>query len=144
MNKKGLSLVEITISMAILILVMLPAFLVFSSGNQGIQMTETEFRAQSAALELMEQTISLPFNMIKAGVYGEDEIKNGGDFSDTGVKYHLSFDSDYKLKMTVEDIVRNNRVFYKKVIVNVNYPITKGSDQKRDFSVKVIINNDTI
>ena len=88
--------------------------------------------------------ISLPFNMIKAGVYGEDEIKNGGDFSDTGVKYHLSFDSDYKLKMTVEDIVRNNRVFYKKVIVNVNYPITKGSDQKRDFSVKVIINNDTI
>ena len=144
MGKKALSLVEITISMAILILVMLPSFLAFSSGNQGIQMTESEFRAHSAALELMEQTISLPFNMIKAGSYGEEQIKDGAYFSDTKAKYHLSFSSDYKLSMTVEDIFKNNRVYFKKVVVNVKYPITKGSEQKKNFCVKVIINNDNI
>ena len=144
MGKKALSLVEITISMAILIVVMLPSFLAFSSGSQGIQMTESEFRAHSAALELMEQTISLPFDMIKSGFYEENTIKNGANFADTDAKYHLSFSSDYKLSMTVEDIVKNNRVFFKKVTVNVNYPITKNSDQKKNFSIKVIINNDNI
>ncbi|MBR4330132.1 MAG: hypothetical protein IKO19_00280 [Candidatus Riflebacteria bacterium] len=144
MRKKALSLVEITISMAILIMVMLPSFLAFSSGSHGIQMTESEFRAHSAALELMEQTISLPFNMIKPGFYEEDVIKNGANFADTDAKYHLSFSSDYKLSMTIEDIVKNNKVFFKKVTVNVKYPVTKNSDQKKDFSIKVIINNDNI
>ena len=144
MRKKALSLVEITISMAILILVMLPSFLAFSSGSQGIQMTESEFRAHSAALELMEQTISLPFNMIKPGFYEENAIKNGANFADTEAKYHLSFSSDYKLSMTVEDIVKSNKVFFKKITVNVKYPMTKNSDQKKDFSIKVIINNDNI
>lgn len=144
MRKKALSLVEITISMAILIMVMLPSFLAFSSGSQGIQMTESEFRAHSAALELMEQTISLPFNMIKPGFYEEDAIKDGANFADTDAKYHLSFSSDYKLSMTVEDIVKNNKVFFKKITVNVKYPMTKNSDQKKDFSIKVIINNDNI
>ena len=144
LRKKALSLVEITISMAILIVVMLPSFLAFSSGSQGIQMTESEFRAHSAALELMEQTISLPFYMVKAGFYGEDEIKNGAKFADTEAKYHLSFGSEYKLNMLVEDIVKNKRVVFKRVTVNVNYPITKNSEQKKDFSIKVIINNDNI
>ena len=144
MRKKALSLVEITISMAILIMVMLPSFLAFSSGSQGIQMTESEFRAHSAALELMEQTISLPFNMIKPGFYEEDAIKDGANFADTDAKYHLSFSSDYKLSMTVEDIVKNNKVFFKKITVNVKYPMTKNSDQKKDFNIKVIINNDNI
>ena len=143
-GKRALSLVEITISMAILILVMLPSFLAFSSGSQGIQMTESEFRAHNAALELMEQTISLPFNMIKPGFYEEDVIKNGANVADTDAIYHLSFSSDYKLSMTVEDIVKNNKVFFKKVTVNVKYPITKNSDKKKDFSIKVIINNDNI
>ena len=108
MKNKGLSLVEITISMAIMIIVMLPAFLTFSSGNQNIQMTESEFRAHSAALELMEQTISLPFDMLKAGFYSEEEIKNGAKFADTDAMYHLSFDDDYKLSMNIEDIIKNN------------------------------------
>ena len=63
-KKRGLSLVEITLSMAILIIVMLPTFMTFSSGSRGIQMTDAEFRAHSAAIELMEQTMSLPFDML--------------------------------------------------------------------------------
>ena len=144
MKNKGLSLVEITISMAILILVMLPSFLTFSFGNQNIQMTESEFRAHSAALELMEQIISLPFDMLKAGFYSEDEIKNGAKFADTEVLYHLSFDEDYKLSMNIEDIEKNNRIYFKKVSVTVKYPLTKNSNQMKNFNIKVIINNDNI
>ena len=144
MKNKGLSLVEITISMAIMILVMLPSFLTFSSGNQNIQMTESEFRAHSAALELMEQTISLPFDMLKAGFYSEEEIKNGAKFADTEALYHLSFDDDYKLSMNIEDIIKNNRIYFKKVSVTVKYPLTKNSNQMKSFSVKVIVNNDNI
>ncbi len=142
MKNKGLSLVEITISMAILILVMLPSFLAFSSGNQGIQITESEFRAHNAAIELVEQTISLPFNMIKSGFYDENEIVDGANFADTPAVFHLSFSSDYKPNMHIEDIVRDNKVVFKKITVTINYPITKLSEQRKDFCVKVIVNND--
>ncbi len=143
MKNKGLSLVEITISMGILILIMLPSFLAFSSGNQGIKMTDSEFRAHNAAIELIEQTISLPFNMIKSGVYDEKDIVDGNNFADTPAVFHLSFDSDYQPRMTIEDLERDRKIVFKKVTVTINYPITKGSDQRKDFTLKVIINNDT-
>lgn len=144
MKRKALSLVEITLSMAILIIVMLPSFLAFSSGNRGIQMTDAEFRAHSAAIELMEQTISLPFDMIKAGLYEKESIVDGGKFGDTQAVFHLSFSSEYQPQILVEDIVRDSKVIFKKITVTINYPMTKGSGTRRDFSVKVIINNDTI
>lgn len=141
---KGLSLVEITISMSILILIMLPSFMAFSSGNQGILMTDSEFRAHSAALELLEQTMSLPFDMLKTGYYESDAIVDGANFADTPVVYHLSFGSEYKPTMSIEDIKKNNKVIFKKITVSIKYPITKGSSQERDFSIKVIVNNDGI
>lgn len=143
-KRKALSLVEITISMAILILVMLPSFLAFSSGNQGIQMTDSEFRAHNAAIELVEQTISLPFDMIKSGQYDESDIVDGANFADTPAVFHLSFSSEFKPKMLIEDIVKNNKVVFKKITVTINYPVTKLSKQRKDFSVKVIINNDSV
>ena len=141
---KGLSLVEITISMAILILIMLPSFLAFSSGNQGIQMTESEFRAHNAAIEIVEQIISLPFNMVKTGFYDENTLFDGAKFADTPAIFHLSFNSDYRPKLLIEDIVKNNKVVFKKITVTINYPVTKLSNQRKDFNVKVIINNDTL
>ena len=143
-KNKGLSLVEITISMAILILVMLPSFLAFSSGNQGLQLTESEFRAHNAAIELIEQTISLPFDMIKPGYYEESDIIDGANFADTPAIYHLSFSSEYKPKMLIEDITKDNKVVFKKITVTINYPVAKLSEQRKDFSVKVIINNDNV
>ncbi len=144
MKSKGLSLVEITISMAILILVMLPSFLAFSSGNQGLQLTESEFRAHNAAIELIEQTISLPFDMIKPGYYEESDIIDGANFADTPAIYRLSFSSEYKPRMLIEDITKDNKVVLKKITVTINYPVAKLSEQRKDFSVKVIINNDNI
>lgn len=141
-KRLGLSLIEITISVALLILVMLPSFMVFSSGNQGIQMTESEFRAHTAALELMEQLISLPFNMLKSGYYEEEAIVEGSDFADTKAKFHLSFGSEYKPSIFIEEIKKSNKVAFKKVTVNIKFPITKGSDKERELSVKVIVNND--
>lgn len=143
-KRKGLSLIEITMSMGILILIMLPSFMAFSSGNQGIQMTETEFRAHSSALELMEQIISLPFEMIKPGFYESSEITDGANFADTPALYHISFTPEYKPSLQIEDIIKNNKVAFKKITVSIKYPLTKGSAQERDFTIKVIINNDRI
>ena len=143
-NRKALSLVEITISMSLLILVMLPSFWAFSSGNQGIQMTDSEFRAHSAAIEIMEQTISLPFYMLKAGVYNKDSIVDGKKFGKTEAVFHLSFSNDFQPQMIIEDIVRNKMVVFKKITVTINYPVTRGSEMRRDFSIKVIVNNDNI
>ena len=142
--KRGLSLVEITISMAILILVMLPSFLAFSSGNQGLQMTESEFRAHSAALELMEQTLSLPFSMLPAGFYTNNQIADKKNFADTPAIFHLSFSSDNKPTMQIEDIKKNGKLLFKKIKVSIKYPVAKGSDKEREFSIQVIVNNDGI
>ncbi len=143
MKNKGLSLVEIIISMTILILIMLPSFLAFSSSNQGILLTDAEFRAHNAAIELVEQIISLPFNMIKPGVYDEKEIIDGNKFADTPAVFHLSFSSEYQPKMTIENIEKDRKIVFKKVTVTINFPIAKGSNQRKDFSLKVIVNNDT-
>lgn len=143
-KKRGLSLVEITLSMAILIIVMLPTFMTFSSGSRGIQMTDAEFRAHSAAIELMEQTMSLPFYMLKAGTYDESEIIDGANFADTAAVYHLSFGSEYKPKLVIEDIKKNNVVAFKKITVTIRCPMMKGAEKEREFTVKVMVNNDNI
>ena len=109
MNKhscRGLSLVEIMLSMGILVVIMLPVFMTFSSGNRSMQVTESEFRTHTAALELMEQLISLPFGLIKAGSYKAGQIVDGQPFANSPVLFRLSQNPDLQPELNISEIKR--------------------------------------
>jgi hypothetical protein len=143
-RKNGLSLVEIILSMGILAMIMLPVFMTFSSGNANIQITESEFRAHTAALELMEQIISLPFNLIKAGSYDAAKIVDGGAFADSPILFRLSENPDLKPFLQVEEVKRGEKIVFKKITVKIAYPSARASGRMRDFTLKTLVANENI
>ena len=146
MNKQrcGLSLVEIVLSMGILAMIMLPVFMTFSSGNTNIQVTEGEFRAHTAALELMEQIISLPFNLIRPGSYAAAQIIDGGLFAGGPVLFRLTSDPDLKHSLKIEEVKRDNKILFKKITVTVAYPSARATDRLREFTLKTLVANENI
>lgn len=143
-HRTGLSLIEIVLSMGILSLIMLPVFMTFSSGNINIQVTESEFRAHTAALELMEQIISLPFKLIKAGEYDSGQIIEGRSFAGSPVIFRISDNPDLKPALKIEEIKRENKVVFKKITVTIAYPSARASDRMRDFTLKTLVANEDI
>lgn len=147
MNKncrRGISLIEIMLSMGILAVIMLPVFMTFSSGNMSIQVTEAEFRAHTAALELMEQIVSLPFNLIRAGSFDAGKIHEGGSYAGSPVVFRVSADPELKSELKVEEIKRDNKVIFKKITVKVLYPAARNSEKKREFTLKTLVANENI
>jgi hypothetical protein len=147
MNKQqrnGLSMLEIVFSVGILALIMLPVFMTFSSGNRHMQMTEAEFRAHTAAIELMEQIISLPFAQIKSGDYQNEEIADGARFAETPILFRLTPVDDISRTMKIEDIKRNDKVPFKKVTVTIKFAAAPGSKQIREFFMKALVANENL
>lgn len=147
MNNKyraGLSLIEIVLSMGILSLIMLPVFMTFSSGNVNMQVTESEFRAHTAALELMEQIVSLPFNLIKTGEYDSAQIADGRSFAKSPVVFRLSENPELRPSLKIEEIKRENKIVFKKITVKIAYPSARISDKTREFTLKTLVANENI
>ncbi|PKL42349.1 MAG: hypothetical protein CVV41_14510 [Candidatus Riflebacteria bacterium HGW-Riflebacteria-1] len=143
-QRQGLSMLEIVFSVGILALIMLPVFMTFSSGNRNIMLTESEFRAHTAALELMEQIVSLPFKQIRSGEYEDGEIVDGGPFAAGPVLFKLSPAEDLWRDLKIEDIKRENKVVFKKVTVTIKFAAAKNSDRIREFFMKTLVANENL
>lgn len=147
MNRKegrsGLSLIEIVLSMGILSLIMLPVFMTFSSGNVNIQVTESEFRAHTAALELMEQIVSLPFNLIKPGSYDSSQVVDGAQIAKSPVIFKIAPADELKPSLKIEEIKRDNKVVFKKITVKIGFPSARAADKPREFTLKTLVANES-
>lgn len=139
-----MSLVEIILSMGILSMIMLPVFMTFSSGNANIQITESEFRAHTAALELMEQIVSLPFNLIRAGSYDASQITDGGAFANSPVLFRRTDNPELKPSLKIEEVKRGDKIVFKKITVKIAYPSARASDKVREFILKTLVANENI
>lgn len=137
-------MLEIVFSVGILALIMLPVFMTFSSGNRNIMLTEGEFRAHTAALELMEQIVSLPFKQIITGEYADTEITDGGPFAAGPVLFKLTPAKDLWRELKIEDIKRDNKVVFKKVTVTIKFTAAKNSDRIREFFMKTLVANENL
>ncbi|PKL50297.1 MAG: hypothetical protein CVV42_03315 [Candidatus Riflebacteria bacterium HGW-Riflebacteria-2] len=137
-------MIEIVFSIGILALIMLPVFMTFSSGNRNIQLTDSEFRAHTAAIELMEQIVSLPFGQIKSGEYDSDTIIDGGQFADGPVLFKLSPVEDLRHTLKIEDIKRDGKTLFKKVTVTIKFAAAPGSDRIREFFMKTLVANENL
>ncbi|MDD3002191.1 MAG: hypothetical protein PHF29_10590 [Candidatus Riflebacteria bacterium] len=140
-NKNGISLIEIIVATGLLAAVLAPVFLIFSSGNRNMEMTEAEFRAHNCAIEIMEQIISIPYKHIKSGSYTSSEVKNGLSFANSPILYKISENYDSELK--IEDIKDSGKSIFKKIIVKISYQPTKNSAIKRSFTLKTMVANET-
>jgi len=141
-RQRGISLVEILISMGILGLILVPVFFTFSSGNRNVMISENEFRAHTAALEIIEQLISLPFRHIPIGTFSSADICGEDPERQMVIPFKVSSNPDFKPEVIVTEIVKNNRVKFKKIVVNMNYPASKTEKRERKFSLKTLVANE--
>ena len=139
-KKLGFTLIEVVVAAAVFAAVSIPIFFVFGSSQKNLQMTEAEFRAHNAALEVMEQTLSNPFKLIKAGVYGSDVVKNGEKFG-LGV-FEFRRSSDLPCEIVIDDISQNGKILFKKITVSVEYMPTNGGTQTRKTVLKTMVANE--
>lgn len=142
MNKfnSGLSLLEIVIAMGVLAAIIIPVFAIFSASSSNLDMTETDFRAHNAAIELMEQVIGLPFKYLKAGSYTANEIKNGLSIADSEILYEIS--GEHEAELFIEDIRDEKRIAFKKVGVRINYFSHRAQTHKKSFEINTLVANE--
>jgi hypothetical protein len=142
-NKKGISLIELTISLGIFAVILLPVFFTFSSGSQNLMVTETEFRAHANALELMEQLISLPFELIPVGSFNSAQIKGEDELQKPQIPFKITENKDYKPKVAISEIKKNNKVVFKKISVSVDFPTSKVNKRNRKIEIKTLVANES-
>ncbi|MEW6709489.1 MAG: prepilin-type N-terminal cleavage/methylation domain-containing protein [Candidatus Riflebacteria bacterium] len=141
-ERSGISLVEIMVSMGILSLILIPVFFTFSSGNRNMMISENEFRAHTAALEIIEQLISLPFKHIPVGIFNSDAITGKTD-DDLGiVPFNVSENPDFKPEVKISEIKKNGRLRFKKIEVKIIYPAAKTDKRERKFVLKTLVANE--
>lgn len=140
MNKKGLSLIELMMAMGLLTALMLPVFFTFSTGTRNIQVTESEFRAHSAALELMEQIISLPFHHIPTGDFTAEQTKNGMPFGE--LTFKTSVNEGIDAEISIEELKRDGKVRFKKIAVTVSFLPSRHSEKSKKFTIKTLVANE--
>lgn len=141
-DKRGISLVEILISMGILSMILVPVFLTFSSGNRNVMVSESEFRAHAAALEIIEQLISLPFRQIPAGTFSSDEIRAIDPDKALPLPFNITDNPDFKPEVIITEIKKNDKVRFKKIQVNMTFPLAKTEKRERKFTLKTLVANE--
>ncbi|MGM0600318.1 MAG: PilW family protein [Candidatus Rifleibacteriota bacterium] len=142
-NRKGLSLIELTISLGIFAVILLPVFFTFSSGSQNLMVTDTEFRAHANALELMEQLISLPFELIPVGKFNSDQIKGIDEQQKPKIPFKITENKDFKPNVEINEIKKNNKVVFKKISVSINFPASKVNERNRKIEIKTLVANES-
>jgi prepilin-type N-terminal cleavage/methylation domain-containing protein len=143
-RKSGLSLIEIMLSLAIFAIILLPVFMTFSSGNKNIMITETEFRAHTAALEIMEQIISLPFELIPVGKFSSRQIKSDDPENPSPIPFNVTANSSFQPELEITPVKKNDKVRFKKISVIMKFPAAKTDKRERKIELKTLVANEEI
>ncbi|MBF0543540.1 MAG: type II secretion system protein [Candidatus Riflebacteria bacterium] len=141
-KNSGFSIIELLVAVAILGFSLLPIAFSFSAGTRGIQMGVDEFQAHSAALELLEQTISIPFSMLPCANFNNTQIQEGMPLSPSfPFKFRISPVPGIERELKIEDIVQNNLLRMKKVSVTISWQVPDRLT-KKSFTVKSLVANE--
>lgn len=139
-KNRAFTLIEVVVAAAVFAAVSIPIFYIFGSSQRNMQMTEAEFKAHNAAIEVMEQTLSIPFKYMKAGNYGKDVVKDEETFGESNIKFKRN--SDLPTELVIEDIVQDGKILFKKISVSVEYFPANGVTQSRKTVLKTMVANE--
>ena len=106
---RGVSLIEVLLAAGVLAAVMIPVMITFGSSNRGINMTSEEFIAHTAGIELLEQTMAVPFALLPTGNFPNDAIQDNHvmDAKQSPLKFRISPVVGIKLEREMETAARN-------------------------------------
>ncbi len=140
-----MSLVEILVAAGVLSLILLPVALSFSSGARGIQMTHEEMTAHQAAIELMEQLQSLPFALVPAGTWVNDQIRGGMRLvQNSPLTFQVTPLDGFERGLSITELSKDGRVRFKKIDISVSWKGQDGKGPARSFRVKGLLANETL
>jgi hypothetical protein len=146
-SRAGVSLVEILLAAGILAAVMVPVMITFGSSNRGIIMTADEFLAHTAAIELLEQTMAVPFAMLPTGNFTNEQIQDGKpiDLRQSPLKFRVSEVPGLVIEREVDItplLDAQNRLRFKKVDVRVRFSPADGKTKARVVDLKGLLANE--
>lgn len=139
-NRRAVTLVEILVAVGLLSAVMVPVLFSFSAGSRGLTMSAEDLTVHTAAIELLEQVMAAPFDLVPAGTFPNDRIRDGQPFSPaTPLRFHISDVPGIERELEIADITKNGRVSLKKATVTIALRSGDTKTQPRRFSIKCLL-----
>jgi len=138
--RRALTLVEILVAVGLLSAVMIPVMLTFGAGSRGLTMSAEDLTTHTAALELVEQMMAAPFDLVPTGVFSHDRIRDGQTMSPTTpLQFHVSDVPGIERRMTVSEVSKNGVVRFKKIVVTVTMAGRDAKGSGRSVTVKTLL-----
>lgn len=141
-SRSGVTLVEILVAVALLSTVMIPVLFSFTAGSRGLAMSAEDLTIHTAAIELLEQVMAAPFDLVPAGTYPNGRICDGQPFSPaTPLRFHISDVPGIERELEIAEITKNDRVCLKKATVTITLTLRpdESKAQARRFSLKCLL-----
>ncbi|NLI77639.1 MAG: type II secretion system protein [Candidatus Riflebacteria bacterium] len=146
MNKRrpALSLLEILIAVGVLAAMLTPVLFSFGAGTRGIQMTQEEFVAHNAALELLEQLCATPFRLIPLGSFTDAQLKDGLPMGPSHpLVFHVSPQAGLQRSLEIKEVKSGQLVRFKKIEVRIALLDRSGKPSGRVVTLKTLVANET-
>jgi len=138
--RRAVTLVEILVAVALLSTVMIPVLFSFSAGSRGLAMSAEDLTVHTAAIELLEQVMAAPFDLVPTGTFTNDRIRDDQPFSPaTPLRFHVSDVPGIERGLEIAEITKNGRVCMKKVEVTVTLTSGDAKTQSRSFTLKCLL-----
>ncbi len=139
-HRRALTLVEILVAVGLLSAVMIPVMLTFGAGSRGLTMSAEDLTTHTAALELVEQMMAAPFDLVPTGVFPHDRIRDNQAMSPaTPLRFHISDVPGIERRMTVSEVSKNGVVRFKKIAVTVTMTGQNAKGSGRSVTVKTLL-----
>jgi len=145
-SKTGISLIELVLAAGILAALMIPVTLSFSLSSSGIQMTSEELIAHAAAMELLEQTMAIPFKLLPTGTFSHEKIQdqNVMDPAQSPVKFRISpvKDIEIRRKLEISPVIQNGKTRFKKIEVEISWNPKERKNDNRKILFRSLLANE--
>ncbi len=144
-KKNGFTFLELLTALTLLALLLTPVLYLLQSSTRGIAMNRDEISAHSAAYELLEQLLSIPYEDLPVGTFDPaliSELQTTG--SGTAWPFHISNSGPFSRSLEISEFSSDNRARYKKITVTLSLPASIASGTGRTFSRTVLYAKETL
>ncbi len=145
MNKhSGFTLFELIISLALLTFLLGQLVLYMAENRQGIVLNKESIVAHSAANEIIEQLLSVPFEDLADAVYEDGQLADGNPLVSSGSwKFKLANNDGFQRRVEIASVLKNDLVQYKKISVEIAWDSQEKPGQKKNYRMIALYTKET-
>jgi len=143
-GRRGFTLLEILAAFFLLLLFLAPVLYLLQSSTRGMALNQDEVTGHVAAFELIEQVLSLPYDDVPVGVFGDARIGDGLPMaSGTSWVFRIAATGRFLRQLEISETVTGGRARYKKIAVTVTFPPPPGAVNPRTLVRTVLYAKET-